>query len=204
MSWASPRTPCSGPKRRASWIPAASRWSTAWTRSAVTLAGWQSNPTRRPRTRSCRSAAKSSSPVKVRGMRSVDADGAEYRLVALLDQLETHQPAAPLLLEAGLRQAELGHEGGDAHPVGGLARRLEGAGVFVEEPRVVGRLALGAEGSRAGRGGAVPLVEDHVLGAPALDLAVLFLDGVLVGLVATEQAGQHHVEAVGQPLEVGA
>src|SRR5512138_659261 len=63
MYWASPRTPCSGPKRAASVTPRAdASRSAAWRRRASTEVGLQIRPTRRPRSVRKPSAAATSRP----------------------------------------------------------------------------------------------------------------------------------------------
>ena len=117
-----------------------------WTRSGVTLAGWQSTPD--PPARGTGPAARrtrTSIPVttatdcsRSHGRRPARRRRAASRAQSMRtarkttssprgDQLEADHAAAPLLLEAGLGQPQLGHEGRHAEPVGracpGLAAR---------------------------------------------------------------------------------
>src|SRR5581483_10533170 len=172
MSCASPRTPCSGPNRRAGRTPAAIRRSTTWVRSAATLAGWQRTPTRRPRSRSSRSSHSTSRPVRTAtktpytngahprlparplpegeavgqaaplSCSLVDGDRLQRDLVALRVHLEANEPALPLLLQPALDEAQLGGEGLDGDPLGGLPLALQRRDVLVEDARVVDGLAL--------------------------------------------------------------
>src|SRR5581483_1441593 len=142
MSCASPRTPCSGPNRRVMRTPTCSSRSTACTRSDVTLAGWQSTPTRRPRSRSRRSLQITSSPVFTTAERSVYRNRPQRHQVSLDDDPEAHGAAFPLLLETALDQAQLGREclRGDAGRR--LVLALERRDVLGVDAREVHRLVL--------------------------------------------------------------
>ena len=170
------RRPCPAPRRarraRARTAapaarPTAINRSTMWIRSLVTLAGWQSTPTRRPRSRSRRSAQRTSSPVATRTPRihtplnkpaaafelratSVDRDRLQRDVLALGVDLEADHAALPLLLQAALDQAQLGGERLDGDPLGRLALAAQRRDVLVEDARVVDRLALLAERVRVG------------------------------------------------------
>src|SRR5512138_109497 len=68
MYWASPLTPCSGPKSAASSTPvAAASRSAAWRSRPSTAVGLQTSPTLRPRSARKRVATRTSSPERTPG-----------------------------------------------------------------------------------------------------------------------------------------
>src|SRR5262245_40904012 len=113
MYWASPRTPCSGPKsaarrtRGAAW-----RRSAAWTSDRVTAVGLQTRPTVRPASGRKRRAARTSRP------------GTTPRALALREREAEREPARLVLRVGGIAQVPVG-AGPDVGVVDGVLEELD-------------------------------------------------------------------------------
>src|SRR5512137_1976692 len=143
MYWASPRTPCSGPKRAWSRTPGRA-WSrsAAWRSRPSTALGLQISPTRRPRSGPPRERSRTSSPTPTGGSASRPEREAERGAARLLGWvggiLQVPPGAGPdiVVVEGVLEHLDQGGapRGVDGHPDGQRA----GEAGQVLEPLAVG------------------------------------------------------------------
>ena len=218
MSCASPRTPCSGPNSRTGRTPTSSRRSTMWVRSRRR---WPDGRARRRAARAAERQALAAQNVETGATRAPLHGGYHGPLRAITEVGTGFKVTwSPLVmtLKRTLRhfhfclrppsiRRSLVVKAWTVMPLGRLALALQRGDVLAEDAPEVHRLVLLGQRRTAGSAAAPPggeVASSNCIWSERQRWfsSCFFLDLVLVGLVAPQQARHHDVQAVRQPFEV--